>query len=371
MRSFSTHLQEVNEATAFESLIVCAYNGGPDKDPGVLEDSRISLDYYYQREDAATSIAKAIKTKCKPSGKAIHFGRSAGQVASWWDGRSTPKTDLFIGDVRISVKKAGGSQIMSAPKGETLSTFKAAMAFMDKDSPEEAVKLARRVGNALQEIVVPKNTYIGNFTKKIRDGENISKRLQPMAKKYIQRDKAKEKLTAEVSAFFEDHPTFRNWFVFEALTGLSKFSPDGPKGKAIANWVLKFDTNGNVHELEQLISKTGKPTPFVKKLAKNVGFRVSWKSGGAKRNKTSLALRVDIDESMGHIPTLDSILDEAVDEYQTMIAEGLVGKVSNWFKKLFKKIMNALMSVAKKGMGAVLNFLGLEISDLAVFGDIF
>jgi hypothetical protein len=376
MINFKNYLTEVKLATAFEALIVCAYNGGPKKDPGVLEANRISDEQYYEHEAAAKNIAKVIKTKCKPSGKATHYGDGAGKLADWWEGRGTPKTDIYVGDVRISLKEAGGSQLMSAKKGEAVSTFKAAIAYMDQDAPEKAVKLAKRVGNAMQEVVVPKTTTIGDFTTKLRAGKNVAKKLQPMADKFLQRDKAKARLTTEIKKFFEEDPVFRNWFVFEAATGFTKFSPEGPKGKPISNWVLKFDTTGKVHELEPLISKGGKPAPYVKKMAEKVKFRVSWKTPTSKGTKTFLSLRGDIlkEETLPeYIPTLDNILEEATEEYTKLfsndvLSENVLTKIGGWFKNLYKKIMDALMTVAKRGVGAVLSFLGLEVENVQVSG---
>lgn len=376
-KSFYSYLTEVKLATQFEALIVCAFNGGPKKDPEVLAANRISDEQYYKYEKEAKNIARIIKSKTKAKGRMIHYGDGAGKLAPWWQGRSTPKTDIYVGDVRISLKEAGGSQLMSAKRGEAVSTFKAAIGYMDANSPKKAHQLANKLSTAMQEVVVPKTTTIGDFTTALRSGEKVARSLKPLADKFLDRDEAKGKLTSELKKFFSEDAEFRDWFVFEAATGFTKFSPEGPKGKPISNWVLKFDTSGAVHECEQLITGKNKPSAFVSKMAEKVKFRISWKTPTSKGQKTFLSLRGDIlkeEKLPEYIPTLDAILENAEKEYESLfnesevITESIISKVTGYFKSLFHKIVSALYEAAKRGVGAIVSFLGLEVEDVQVSG---
>ena len=369
MKPFNQYLTEVKLATAMEAMIVCAYNGGPKKDPDVLEINRIPLEQYAEHEAAAKNIASAIKTKCKPSGRAEHYGSGTGRLASWWIGRPTPKTDIYIGDVRISLKGAGGSQLMSSKKGETISTFKAAIAYTDAESPASADKLVKRLSAAMQEVVVPPSTTIGDFTTKLRGGKKVAKSLQPLADKFLSRDKAKSTLTKEITAFFNESIDFRDWFVFEAATGFTKFSPEGPKGKSISNWVLKFDTQGTVHELEKLITGRGEPTAFTRKMAEKVKFRISWKTRMATGKKTFLSLRGDILKEEIMPITIDDLIEDTFSQLsEERIDENILNTISKYFTTLVSKIIDTLKKIAKQGMGAVLSFLNMDISDVSVTG---
>lgn len=379
-KSFLSYLTEVKLATEFEALVVCAFNGGPKKDPDVLAANRITPEHYYEYEKEAKNIAKVIKSKTKATGRMVHYGDGAGKLAPWWDGRSTPKTDIYVGDVRISLKEAGGSQLMSAKRGEAVSTFKAAIAYMDADSPKKAHQLANKLSSAMQEVVVPKTTTIGDFTSTIKSGGRVGKALKPLADKFLDRDAAKGRLTSELKKFFAEDPEFRNWFVFEAATGFTKFSPEGPKGKPIANWVLKFDTSGTVHECESLITGKNKPSAFVAKMAEKVKFRVSWKTPTSKGQKTFLSLRGDIlkEETLPeHIPTLSDILESAEQNWMSEcgilsesieLTENMISKITGYFTSLYHKIVAALKAVAARGIGAIVSFLGLEVEDVQVSG---
>ena len=71
----------------------------------------------------------------RPSGIMEHFGSGSAKLTKGWDqyfikttGKpaggptKTPKTDMYIGKQHISLKKYGGSQLMSGGKAETLAT---------------------------------------------------------------------------------------------------------------------------------------------------------------------------------------------------------------------------------------------------------
>ena len=373
LKTFTQHITEGKLATEFEALISCAYNGGPKKDPEVLAINHITPEYYAKYEKEARSIAKAIKTKTKAKGKMIHYGAGAGTLATWWDGRSTPKTDMYIGDVRISLKEAGGSQLMSAKRGEAVSTFKAAMAYMDS-VPASASKLAKQLSTAMQEVVVPKTTTIGDFTTKLRAGKSVGKDLQDKAKKFLDRNDAKKALTTQLTKFFIESEEFRNWFVFEAATGFTKFSPEGPRGSSIASWVVKFDTGGNVHECEPLMTSRYQPTAFTKKMGGKVKFRISWKTPSSRGQKTFLALRGDIlkEQRLEHGSAIQDIIDEELnrfdDDFSMLNEDGILSKVTGFFRSLYNKITSALMAVAKHGVSAIVAFLGLEPDNVSVSG---
>ena len=75
-----------------------------------------------------------------PSGVMKHYGQGSGTLTKEWDnyfikmtGKSassptkTPKTDMILGSANISLKKYGGSQLMSGSAAESIATLTAAM----------------------------------------------------------------------------------------------------------------------------------------------------------------------------------------------------------------------------------------------------
>ena len=84
--------------------------------------------YWGDWEEQAMRTGQAFKKELGIS-KLEQTGSKRASLSSTWKGtNATPKTDLLGGSHRISLKKAGGSQLMSAGKDESISTLEAAMA---------------------------------------------------------------------------------------------------------------------------------------------------------------------------------------------------------------------------------------------------
>lgn len=368
-----TIITEGKLATNFEAFITVAFNGGPSKDPETLEVNRISVAEYKKYEKEAKAIAKVIKSTTRAKGKMVHYGSGAGQVAAWWDGKGTPKTDIYVGDVRISLKEAGGSQLLSAKKGEALSTFKAAMEYMGGGNRQVAM-LGNRLEKVMQDITLPKQGPIISYFQnqiKTKGIKGVAKHLKDTAERWIYAEENKARMTTELKKFFNENEEFRTWFVFEAATGLTKFSPEGRKGKPISNWVVKFDTSGNVHEIESLMTTKYKPTSYVKKLGSKIGFRISWKTPSSKGRKTYISLRGDIFKE----DTIDSIINkfilkeqELFEESSYLTEDSIISKLTNLLSKIINGILSKISAMAKKGMGSLMDFLGIGISSVEVIG---
>jgi hypothetical protein len=379
-------LTEGKLATDFEAFIVVAFNGGPSKDPDTLAANGLTVEYYKEHSAAAKKIAKELKQKLSSRSKMTHFGKGGGKVSAkwkkWGGSNNTPKTDLYIGNkYKISLKEAGGSQLLSAKAGEAISTFHAAVDYMSKSS-KEVKKLVQSVENAMREIVVPKNAgmNIGEFTKIAKSGaKGVRGKMKQLMTDYLQTSSSLKPLTQNLKSYFETNPEFKRWFVYEAATGEKKFADE----LAPANWVLKFDTSGKVHQLEPLSSGVASPTVAIDKLAAKVGLRVSWKTPTSKGNKTYVALRGDIKKApVAESFTLNDLIEQETDNFitenaeyfndTTLLTEGVLGnlwgKVTNWFKRMFKTIIDTVKRIASAGIDAVLNFFGYEVSSVQVSG---
>ena len=111
----------------WEALIVCAvkkykkdssWNSGEEWD----RIERFWSDYEVPAMKLGIEFAKAYGTNFKQTGS------GTASTAARWKGRNkTPKTDIISGKHKISLKKSGGSQLMSAGADEAISTFEAAM----------------------------------------------------------------------------------------------------------------------------------------------------------------------------------------------------------------------------------------------------
>ena len=102
----------------------------------------------------------------------IQTGKAQGKLSypTWMGTNKTPKADMVVGRRGISLKKRGGSQLTSAKQAETMSTFNAAVGFMDSHNPGEATRLASDLSDLMLEFAVPKKLgNIGEFLEKIKN----------------------------------------------------------------------------------------------------------------------------------------------------------------------------------------------------------
>jgi len=406
MKSFKTFLNEgalaplteAVSAAAFEATITTAYNGGPGKDPETLATARVKLKDYKTVEKQSRKIAKLIRAKTGAKGKMIHFGTGAGKRVGWWQGGGVPKSDMYVGKVRISLKQSGGSQLMSARRGETLSTFRAAIEYMQDEAPQETAKLVKMIEKSMVQFFTPKGVNINTFkffVKKMKKQGplGIKKAVRDKIDEFNAIDKAVRNVVPKLGAFMEENLEFRKWFVYEAATGETKFGPDP---FADANWIVEFNaTTGNA-KAEKLSNGKRKPAKFINALASKVGFKLRWKTGsGSKLNKqgvgnTEMSLRVDVpapkkgerlegfsntlhllglNVPQVEVPTTSVIEDIYAEELRMfaeegnvyLTEEGFIQSIVAFFKGLWNKIVAGLRAAASKGIRFLLDFLGIEL----------
>lgn len=418
---------ELNEsdssgATNMEKYIVIAYNGGSPKE---IEKQKVDPKKYAENKEVAEKIAKDIRKETKASkGSMVHFGKGSGKMIDWWEGNPTPKTDLYSTDgINISLKQKGGSQLMSGFPGETRSTFKAANILMGKNSPKNIDKLVESLNAVMKTIIIPgninsmvdaiktgkvssiintKTTSGKNATIKIVD--KIPKKKEDNTiyftkdeydksmKEFIDWKQAMKKITPTVKDFFENNDDFKTWFAYEAATGITKFKPD-PAAKA--NWVVEFDQNGGKNNVQPLDSN-GKPSDYLKELAKKAKIRISPKTAtGSKVSKdgfgtSTTSLRLTLDSYQQNKPMIQEHIERRFNEYlihattlneasilQTIgdTTSAFVGKVvdwtkniKDWFNKLLSEIIDIITKLAKKGLNYLLEFLGFDVEKVEVNG---
>ncbi len=72
-------------------------------------------------------LGNAFVKELNIKGELKQLGASTLPINPEWKGTNkTPKTDLIYGKQKISLKKSGGSQLMSGGQAESISTFEAA-----------------------------------------------------------------------------------------------------------------------------------------------------------------------------------------------------------------------------------------------------
>ena len=199
-------------------------------------------------------------------------GKGGGKVSkewSKWGGKNaTPKTDIMSGKKRISLKKTGGSQVMSAKAPEGIATFNAASKMMGKNAPKETAKIIDFMQNETMDLTG--SGYKGSVTDLEKELETSKgnpqkmKNLKPFKDELDATRKNIGTLTTKIVKVFNDNPTFKKHFVFEAATGQVKFGDTSPsradvmvefddaKGKITHNYSLKSVDEADVQTLTNL-----------------------------------------------------------------------------------------------------------------------
>lgn len=352
----STHLKEAEvkiTAADFENFITVAFNGGPNRDK---ETPIKSMDAYNNSKPALKKIVSALKKKGF-KGKMTQTGKAQGKLNSSWLGKdSTPKSDMVVGKHGISLKKRGGSQLMSAKKAETVSTFNAAVEFMDSNAPKNATRLAKNISGMMNEFAVPSKVgTIGQFLDKAKGKSKISgKTEKQLASEYLSKTGMFKKMTGKVVNFFEENDDFKNYFVYEAATGANKFK--GDKLPAAADYIVAFDEISGDTSIHQISKGYGKMGSYIPELAGGIKLRFSWKTHSSKSQKTFPSFRADVREGVcDEEPTFKSMFDSEF----SVIEEGIVGNLVNKISGFLKKVSKQIMSLAKKGVSAILKFFGI------------
>jgi len=382
-------------ATDMEQYIVIAFNGGYDKAPDTFG---VKKERYEASRKIAENIAEDIRSKIKvPPNSMIHFGKGNGKMISWWEGSGTPKTDLYSsrGNANISLKQQGGSQVMSGLAGETRSTFRASVKYMGDKAPGDVEKLINDLESVLTKIMVQGN--INNIAAAVKSkiipqrqdikttsGKDITvvidkKKYEEEMKQFVDWKKKMKELQPFFQNYFQTNKEFAKYFVYEAATGETKFSPDK---FAYANWVVEFDSKtGTKNKINSLSDGKGIPSAYCESLANKVTIRISPKTPTGSKVTTqgmgssSGSFRLDIRENFATFMENETkvftesllLTEENLDEIT------LFGKIKNWFKEIFVKVWGKVKALVKKGLEYVLDFFEYEpkivrTSGLELFG---
>jgi len=282
----------------------------------------------------------------------------------WGGTNATPKTDLKSAERRISLKKKGGSQVMSAKKFEAAATFEAAKVIMGENHPKEAsdmVDTMQKMVLAFDEKIDKKLGVVDAKTGAYKGGVDDlekSKSKDPITiahkKKMAEIRKNGRELDKKMSALFMKNPKFKQSFVFEAATGQQKF---GDASSSRADVMIEFDVNKQKINLNQPL----KTLNDVEKLATKYALYFAFKSTGGSSPYMSLRGNVydNPDKALAkqkkmlsnsHEPmTLNGILTEGLkqeDVGRKVLHEGYVEQLDEW--GMLDKVKKGLSSIAKK-----------------------
>ena len=345
----------------FENIICVAYNMkslGQSKEQAIKSaDTKWDDEKYNDWLGVGDKIVQ--NSFPSPSGTMKHFGSGNAELNPKWNsyfiqttgkpaGRTTktPKTDMYIGGQRISLKKYGGSQLMSGGKAETLATLAAAYDNLPTNTKSKSLDtawndLTNRIEKDFVKFKLPAGKRIGDFKSAIKAGvdDDLTNFVKDALKRQTEMTKALQDLLST--------PEVNREVVREAMTGNQKFKDSLP----MASHILKFDEAGKSNYIKI-------DNKYVDHVASQTSFNISWKTGGTGK---------------GAWTATKGIFKEAY-EYaeQECIQEGLFDKVvkgvksgvnflKNMLKKMLSFIWKKVKSLLASSIEKVQEILGLSI----------
>ena len=334
--------------------------------------------YWADWEDQAVRTAEAFRKELGVK-ELKQTGSSRASLSKVWKGRNaTPKTDLIGGKDRISLKKAGGSQLMSAKKEEAISTVEAAMATFS-----QTAKGKREFATLLK-------SFEENLITMSQKGQMTQLRKDPNMTKEIEiADTKTAKVNEDIEKYINNSPEFKAHFCWEAATGHTKFGQDT---WPTATLIVTFKGSGGISSTLKLDT----PEKAGKVLAKGNNFYASFKSSGNSAPYLSLRSKGVSQKQLnaGYVPTFAQIVAEETDNCGLYLTEDLMQldefKMLDKLKKSAKGISDKVVNAAKKALAAIqkrlsqafnmikrmgdkawkglMNFFGLEIGNVSVNG---
>jgi hypothetical protein len=380
----------------WESLIAVGLNKIQKQKWNVGAEWERAEKFWGDYEDASLRLANDFVKKFKIK-KLVQLGSGTRQTHKNWRSKNkTPKTDLLSGSgkQKISLKKYGGSQLMSGKKEEAISTFEAAMTMYSISS--DGKKAVESVIKKLQKDMGEMSTAgtIGSIEKMRDSGKKLSAKDKAKIAEMEGLQDMSKVISKKMETLFTDMK-FKSYFCWEAATGTYKFQPSPD---AVANFLVVFKDTGSISSSLVL----DKPLGAGKTIAGQNDFYVSFKTGSAS-SRPYLSLRTKKTKNVkklvseGSITLKDIILEECsreelgeqllnessieqLNEFQLFDKikqkfKDVSQKVVDQAKKIYAMIMsrinevfNYILILGEKILSGLLKFLGLEVSDVKISG---
>jgi hypothetical protein len=215
--------------------------------------------------EAGKRIAQDIKDHFKlgDNVKAEQYGRAKSGLTGFWKSfgatDTTPKTDILIGDKRLSLK-IGMAQLMSGGKAESMATFNAAM---EKSKIEESVQLKKVV--TIFDDFVTTSLAPSQLRPLIKSGENEIVNRGESAHKTIMN---------ELGTLFETNEKFKIEFAREAMSGFMKY---GENNNAAAEFMVVSDHSGTSTKIKSVYDDG-----YCKQIADQMKLQARFKTSSRK-----------------------------------------------------------------------------------------
>ena len=397
----------------WENLITKAYNQLSGK---VDKVTSIKPDQWNHPKVQSTAIALAKEFQKVGSGTMVQFGagskgkkpeKPTERLSKFWKemvaivnatANSIPKTDMLIGNnIKISLKKSGGSQTGSPTKGEAYATFRAAGELVGENERGQLGQLlsfikdewttihsdidARDVGKAVRtDVKSAKGDKRGEKRAKKGKGAKVQALPDQSTVQSIISQSAKHKDMSPIfSQFFKTNTKFREYFVYEAASGYKKFSG----GQATANKMIEFDPKSETLTQNINIGSDGTPSGDIISYSSQIKFDVGFKSAGGGISSSIRLIKAGYEKPE---PTFQDIVEESIQEmdfsdFYSLNEQRFLNEAA-WFKAIKDKIANVwntiwdktkiildkIVALGKRALKALMEFFGVEVDYVTASG---
>jgi len=336
--NIQSFLSEGLKAEDYEAAIVIGWHkihdmklnpssaGISSKVMSVLEKEPLALE---SGERIAAQVAKHFRNG---GAKAEQYGRAKAKLTPFWKsfgaGDITPKTDILIGDKRLSLK-IGVAQLMSGGKSESMATFYAAL----QSTPElKEAKQFQKV-NEVFESFVTSTLAPSQLRPLIKSGENPIVNAAEIAHKDCMR---------ELGALFEQNREFKISFAREAMSGFQKFGPSSP---AAAEFMLVASHDGTSVSIHSVNDDA-----YCEKIADSMKLQARFKTSSRKLKGVKTG-----EYNFWSVVSLivDAMGSDSLQESVFSVAKGKL-------KRIGLKILKGVKSFMMRGVTNLMKFLGAE-----------
>lgn len=310
------------------------------------------------------SLFNSVKPYAKSKAKV--YGKKKLATSDLWKNVTGKKTDTsktdVIGDRNYSVKY-GPAQLMSGAPEEARATLVAAAekSGLSKEAQQKANDFLTDLKQyALRTVGETMNL---SAIRSLGDKDSITNKLNQKAYDFINKGESLQKeLQQEMQKLFDSSPTFEQEFIYEAMTGATKFSD----ATAIADTMLCIDKNASSIRIESVSDSS---SPYVKKVMSATSIKASYKGSsyelktGVKGYTFQTALRLitkDLSKATNECIT-------AVNSYQgSVLNENFFDFVKKAWEKLtsvveqVKQFIVTAIEYIKAGFVKLLEFFGID-----------
>ena len=283
--------------------------------------------------EAGERIAEKIAKHFRNAGaKAEQYGRAKSKLTSFWKSfgasDTTPKTDILIGNKRLSLK-IGLAQLMSGGRAESMATFHAAL----KTTPELTNDSQFKKVNEIFESFVKSTLAPGQLRPIIKSGENEIVNAAEIAHKDCMR---------ELGSLFETSSAFKIAFAREAMSGYEKY---GKSSNSAAEFMVVASHDGTTVSIHSVDDDA-----YCEKIANAMKLQARFKTSSRKLKGVKTG-----EYNFWSVVSLivDAMGAEAV-------TEGVFDVVRGKLKKIGLKILNSVKSFLTRSVTNVFKFLGAE-----------